>query len=105
MTGADDDIFPDRRCSTCYWWTEQPALATGVKRPLGADPALGCCTIRPPQVFSMMGMGVSLFPETHSLRVCGDWQRDEVLDWDEDDTGTGRGGKTVVPFPGGRPAA
>ena len=61
-------------CATCaHWSATLPPLATGTRRPLGANREIGTCTASPPIATSSWGMTVSVFPETHCTRTCGRW--------------------------------
>lgn len=65
----------DQRCANCAWWrTDHPTIATGTRRPAGADEAIGACTAHAPVAIGLSGMVVSTFPEVHADRVCGDWR-------------------------------
>lgn len=63
-----------RCCATCVWWSNvEPALATGIRRPHGAEIEIGICRRAPPTRLVLAGLAASLFPETHSGRCCGEW--------------------------------
>lgn len=63
-----------RACSTCTWWSNlKPSLATGLRRPDGADPEMGICTFSPPVVVELAGMVMARFPEIRADRRCGHW--------------------------------
>jgi hypothetical protein len=74
------DLRPDR-CETCTWWSRgAPRLSTGFGD-ASATPHIGTCQNRTPEVFLSAGPGfpISIWPETHAHRFCGDWVgEDEV---------------------------
>lgn len=71
------------RCATCAFWTDgaSPLAAAGpVVDPL-AKPNVGTCSLYAPVVVATTWFAVSMFPEVHGDRVCGDW----MPDFDPDD--------------------
>ena len=65
------DLRPER-CGTCAYWSQGPAIAAAVRRPAGSDENLGCCHRDPPTHWGNH-FPVSVFPEVHAHRFCGDW--------------------------------
>ena len=60
-------------CSTCAHWRRQaPTIATAIRRASPA-PDVGTCQLIAPGVFMQAGIPVTLWPETHADRTCGDW--------------------------------
>ena len=73
----------DVRCATCAYWTEGAsplATAAPAANPL-ATPGVGTCSLYPPVVIETTWFPVSVLPEVHGDRVCGDW----MPDFDPDD--------------------
>lgn len=87
-------------CGNCRWWEPQaPSLATATER-YSVSPGVGACHARAPVVFNQ-GPGLSpqevtLFPETHQDRFCGDW--DAPVEDDDPDDGEEVATGDVVPF-------
>ena len=82
----------ERVCANCANWSNtEPSMSTGIRRPRGANEEIGTCLLSGPTVVSLAGIIVSVFPETHADRHCGDWT--------EEDDGGPDDGETVVPFP------
>lgn len=67
----------DVRCATCVFWRRDlPPVTTGWRRPTGADDQLGTCEYASPFVLMLGGAAVSMQPETHEDRACGEWMGD-----------------------------
>lgn len=79
------------RCATCAYWTEGASpLATAAPggNPL-AKADVGTCSLYAPIVIKTQWFPVSVFPEVHADRVCGDWfPEDEPDDGARDDVPT-----------------
>lgn len=61
-------------CSTCAWWSNtEPSMATGIRRPNGANPQIGICRRAAPILMQAGGVPMTRFPETHADRGCGQW--------------------------------
>jgi hypothetical protein len=78
------------RCATCAYWTEGASpLATAApdRNPL-ANPNVGTCSLYAPVVAETQWFPVSMFPEVHGDRVCGDWVPDEPDDGAREDIPT-----------------
>ena len=89
-------------CGDCLWWQRcGPKLANATRDP--SSPAdVGSCQARSPVVVQGDGpFPVSMFPQTHESRMCGEWVSSE----DEDDGGPHGGGQRVIAFPANRIAA
>jgi hypothetical protein len=78
-------------CGTCRWWVRQgPPLSNAILDPrVHVDE--GTCQAHAPFVVEQSMMAISVFPQTHETRFCGDWC--------PTDTGGGGGGDRVVRFP------
>lgn len=62
-------------CRTCDHWHEGEsplAAATPERYPL-AKPSIGTCTLYAPVVAETKWFPVTVFPEVHAERTCGDW--------------------------------
>lgn len=92
-------MLNEQNCSTCIWWERMgPKLANAVRDP-SASEQVGTCQVRAPIVVQGNSpFPVSMFPETHESRFCGDWEG--LGDYDDGD-----GGERVVPFAINRLAA
>lgn len=75
------------RCANCAYWTEGASpLATAAPHvDLLAKPNVGTCSLYAPVVVETKWFAVSMFPEVHGDRVCGDWQSDDQPDGDGGD--------------------
>ncbi|WP_242186557.1 hypothetical protein [Sphingomonas sp. CARO-RG-8B-R24-01] len=89
----------DQSCATCGWWERcGPKLANATRDPSsGYD--LGTCQLHAPVVIQGDApFPVSMFPQTHESRFCGDWEARQG-------GGGGDGGERIVAFPIDRMAA
>ncbi|MDO7843429.1 hypothetical protein [Sphingomonas immobilis] len=67
-----DEIPP--RCEICrHWHRASPPLATGTRN-RREDPNVGACQLYPPVLAETKWFPVSMFPEVHASRVCGEWE-------------------------------
>lgn len=70
------------RCETCTWWCRGAAqLSTGSLD--GASPSdVGTCQNRTPFVVlsTTPGLPISMWPQTHANRFCGDWVGENEAD-------------------------
>lgn len=89
---------PEQTCATCIWWERMaPRLANAARDP-SARYEVGTCQARSPVVIQGNSpFPVSMFPETHESRFCGDWEG-------EGDFDDGDGGERIIAFPLNRPA-
>lgn len=63
-----------RRCGTCRWWEEDGAQFATATREISPRKGVGTCEVDRPQCVTLPnGLIVSVFPTTHSDRVCGRW--------------------------------
>lgn len=86
-------MLSGRSCATCAWWTRKgPRLASASRNPAAAE-STGTCQAHAPVVAQVLGGGrplpVSVFPETHESRFCGEWRAIG---------GGGDDGERVLPF-------
>lgn len=82
----------DRTCATCRWWHQgAPPLATA-SRHATPVPSVGTCQLYAPVLAETRWFPVTMFPETHADRTCGDWQ--EGLEPDDGE----RASADVVPI-------
>lgn len=88
-------------CGDCLYWQRcGPKLANATRDPSSAVD-VGTCQARSPVVVQADGpFPVSMFPQTHESRMCGEWVSLE----DDDDGGPG-GGPRVIAFSSQRIAA
>ena len=68
----------NRTCAGCAWWERSaPKLANATRDP-SASAYVGVCQRHAPVVVQVSGgFAVSLYPETHETRFCGDWRERE----------------------------
>ena len=60
-------------CSTCaHWHRAAPPLATAIRH-ANPDQWVGTCQLLAPSLISQAGVPMTLFPQTHADRTCGDW--------------------------------
>lgn len=83
---------PEMSCATCIWWQRSAPKLANAKRDPAAGLHNGICQSRPPIVVSFSPFPLTLFPETHESRFCGEWEGRSVNGGDGD-------GERVIAFP------
>jgi hypothetical protein len=64
------------RCENCrHWHRLTPPIATGTRN-VREDANLGACQLYPPVIATSKYFPVSMFPEVHASRVCGEWEEE-----------------------------
>jgi len=88
-------------CGDCLWWQRcGPKLSNATRDPSSAAD-IGTCQARSPVVAQADGpFPVSMFPQTHESRMCGEW-----VSLENEDDGGPRGGPRIIAFPAHRIAA
>lgn len=60
-------------CDNCEWWVENGPQLANATRDLVKASRVGTCQVRPPAAMLLAGVIVTVFPETHADRFCGEW--------------------------------
>lgn len=69
-----------RACATCRWFAKgAPALAAATLNAT-TKPGVGTCQLYAPVLAETRWFPVSMFPEVHAERWCGDWQEGDDPD-------------------------
>ena len=65
---------PAKNCATCVYWQRLGPQLANAKRDPGAGEGTGTCQARSPAVVNSEHFPVSMFPQTHESRFCGEWE-------------------------------